>query len=60
MEERRWWDIDFTPREDGASEEDMVEEVRELLSDATRLACAPTSRSARTCPAASIRPRSPR
>ena len=37
IEERRWWDIDFTPREDGASEEEMVDEVRELLSDATRL-----------------------
>ena len=36
-EERRWWDIDFTPRDDGASEEEMVDEVRELLSDATRL-----------------------
>ncbi len=37
VEERRWWDIDFAPRDDGASDEELVEEVRELLSDATRL-----------------------
>ena len=37
VEERRWWDIDFTPREDRASDDDLVEEVRETLSDATRL-----------------------
>jgi asparagine synthase (glutamine-hydrolysing) len=37
IEERRWWDVDFAPREDGATEEEMVDEVRELLSDATRL-----------------------
>ena len=36
-EERRWWDLDFTPREDGASDADLIAEVEELLSDATRL-----------------------
>jgi asparagine synthase (glutamine-hydrolysing) len=37
VEERRWWDLDFTPRDAGASDEDLVDEVGELLSDATRL-----------------------
>ncbi len=36
-EERRWWDLDFTPREDGASDDELIAEVEELLSDATRL-----------------------
>ena len=36
-EERRWWDLDFTPRDDGASDDELIAEVEELLSDATRL-----------------------
>jgi len=38
LEERRWWDIDFSARAgDGASEEALVEELRELLVDSTRI-----------------------
>jgi asparagine synthase (glutamine-hydrolysing) len=36
-EEQRWWDLDFSPREDGASDADLIDEVEELLSDATRI-----------------------
>jgi len=37
VEERRWWDLDFTPRREDTSDDDLVAELRELLSDATRL-----------------------
>jgi asparagine synthase (glutamine-hydrolysing) len=36
-EERRWWDLDFSPRESYGSDADLIDELRELLSDATRI-----------------------
>ena len=36
-EERRWWDIDFTPRDGAPGDEQLIEELRELLSDSTRI-----------------------
>jgi asparagine synthase (glutamine-hydrolysing) len=36
-EERRWWDLDFAPRGEGASDADLIDELRELLSDSTRI-----------------------
>ena len=36
-EERRWWDIDFTPRAGAPGDEQLIEELRELLSDSTRI-----------------------
>jgi asparagine synthase (glutamine-hydrolysing) len=37
-EERRWWELDFAPADQvAASEDDLVEELRELLLDATRI-----------------------
>lgn len=39
IEERRWWDIEFTggERADGVDEDALVEELHALLRDATRL-----------------------
>lgn len=36
-EERRWWDLDFSPRESYGSDDDLIDELRELLSDSTRI-----------------------
>jgi asparagine synthase (glutamine-hydrolysing) len=36
-EERRWWDLDFTPRGRGPSAAEHEEELRELLVDSTRI-----------------------
>jgi asparagine synthase (glutamine-hydrolysing) len=36
-EERRWWDLDFTPRDEHPAEADLIDEVEALLSDATRI-----------------------
>jgi asparagine synthase (glutamine-hydrolysing) len=36
-EERRWWDLDFSPRDGRGSDSDLIDELRELLSDATRI-----------------------
>jgi asparagine synthase (glutamine-hydrolysing) len=35
--ERRWWDLDFTPTDDNPSDAELIDEVEELLSDATRI-----------------------
>ncbi|MDF2772941.1 MAG: asparagine synthase, partial [Geminicoccaceae bacterium] len=39
LEERRWWDMPFTPREEQRDEPEaeLAEELRELLDDATRI-----------------------
>jgi asparagine synthase (glutamine-hydrolysing) len=38
-EERRWWDLDFSadPVRAGQGEDDLVDELREVLEDATRI-----------------------
>jgi asparagine synthase (glutamine-hydrolysing) len=36
-EERRWWDLDFAPRAAGTGDADLIDELRELLSDSTRI-----------------------
>lgn len=36
-EERRWWDLDFSPRDGYRSDADLIDELRELLSDSTRI-----------------------
>ena len=36
-EERRWWDLDFTPRAGAPDDEQLIDELRELLSDSTRI-----------------------
>jgi asparagine synthase (glutamine-hydrolysing) len=36
-EERRWWDLDFSPRDSYGSDGDLIDELRELLSDSTRI-----------------------
>jgi asparagine synthase (glutamine-hydrolysing) len=36
-EERRWWDVDFTPSPGGRSDAELIDELRELLSDSTRI-----------------------
>lgn len=36
-DERRWWDLTFEPVEAPAPEEELAEELRELLRDATRI-----------------------
>lgn len=35
--ERRWWDIDFSPAETSRTQDDVADELRELLRDATRI-----------------------
>jgi len=35
--ETRWWDLDFTEPAEARSDLDLIEELRELLNDATRL-----------------------
>ena len=39
IEERRWWDVPFAPREEQRTEPEaeLVEELRQLLDDATRI-----------------------
>jgi asparagine synthase (glutamine-hydrolysing) len=36
-EERRWWDLDFSPRDAYRGDAELIDELRELLSDATRI-----------------------
>jgi asparagine synthase (glutamine-hydrolysing) len=36
-EERRWWDLDFSPRGDRRTSAEYEEELRELLIDSTRI-----------------------
>jgi asparagine synthase (glutamine-hydrolysing) len=37
IEERRWWDLDFGQPDPPASDEELIQEVQDLLSDATRI-----------------------